>query len=113
MQKIVINNDYGGFGLSDEAMRKYLSRKFGKDGYYEEGPDNHGFFHFYVNGEYVFDSMIERDDSILIEVIEELGEKANGKYASLKIVEIPDDVDWYIAEYDGMEHVAEYHRTWR
>ena len=23
-----------------------------------------------------------------------------------------DDVNWYIEEYDGMEHVAERHRTW-
>ena len=26
--------------------------------------------------------------------------------------EIPDDVNWYIAEYDGIEHIAERHRTW-
>jgi len=30
----------------------------------------------------------------------------------LKIVEVPDDANWYIAEYDGLEHVAERHRTW-
>jgi hypothetical protein len=109
--KIVINDDYGGFGLSDEAVREYLRRKYGE--FREEGPDKYGFFHFYVNGEYFHESNVERDDSVLIEVIEEMGEKANGKYANLKIVEIPDDVDWYIEEYDGMEHVAEHHRTWR
>jgi hypothetical protein len=27
-------------------------------------------------------------------------------------VDIPDDVNWYIEEYDGNEHVAERHRTW-
>jgi len=27
-------------------------------------------------------------------------------------VEIPDDVKWHIHEYDGLEHVAEDHRTW-
>jgi hypothetical protein len=53
-----------------------------------------------------------RTDPLLISVIEELGEKANGRYADLKIIEIPDDVKYEIAEYDGREHVAEVHRTW-
>jgi hypothetical protein len=48
----------------------------------------------------------------LIAVVEELGEAANGWAASLKIVEIPDGVEWFIHEYDGREHVAERHRTW-
>jgi len=30
----------------------------------------------------------------------------------LKIVEIPDDVDWEINEDDGSEWIAEKHRTW-
>jgi hypothetical protein len=29
------------------------------------------------------------------------------------VVEIPDGVEWEIAEYDGLEWVAEKHRTWR
>jgi len=62
--------------------------------------------------EFFSDSDIERDDPILIQVVEELGEKANGMCASLKIVEIPDDVDWEISEYDGNEHVAQKHQTW-
>ena len=32
--------------------------------------------------------------------------------ANLKMVEIPDDVEWEIADYDGKEWVAEKHRTW-
>jgi hypothetical protein len=31
----------------------------------------------------------------------------------LRIVEIPDGVEWHISEYDGIEHIAENHRTWR
>ena len=27
-------------------------------------------------------------------------------------VEIPDDVEWQIEEYDGTEHISEKHRTW-
>lgn len=56
---------------------------------------------------------IDRDDPDLIEVVEELGvEEASGKLAELKIVEVPDDVDWEVKEYDGKEWVAEKHRTW-
>ena len=32
--------------------------------------------------------------------------------AKLKIVEIPDDVEWIIEEYDGKEWIAEDHRRW-
>jgi len=55
---------------------------------------------------------IARDDPILVRVVKELGEKACSKYASLKVVEIPADVDWQISEYDGSEWIAEKHRTW-
>jgi len=48
----------------------------------------------------------------LVAIVEALKERADGKYAKLKIVEIPDDVNWYIEEYDGNEWVAERHRTW-
>lgn len=55
---------------------------------------------------------LERHDPRVIQVIEEMGEKANGAYAELKIVEIPDGTDYEIAEYDGNEHIAEKHETW-
>ncbi len=48
----------------------------------------------------------------LIQVVEELGEKANGSCAELKIVEVPDDVNWTITEYDGLETVEEVHKSW-
>lgn len=63
--------------------------------------------------ESIDDEGIARDDPALVRVVEELGAKANGEYAELRIVEIPDDVEWQIEEYDGSEHVAEVHRTWR
>jgi hypothetical protein len=54
----------------------------------------------------------ERDDSDLVKVVNTLGDKANGKYSQLKVVKIPDDVEWEIEEYDGTEWVAEKHRVW-
>ena len=66
-----------------------------------------------VNDTYFYDRQMKRDDPVLVDVVRRLGEKANGEHASLKIVEVPDDVKWTIEEYDGMEHVAEQHRTWQ
>ena len=89
--KIVINKCYGGFGLSKEAEELYVQKKN------ISGP---------LRGD------ILRNDSVLVEVVETLGDKASGKYSELKVVEIPDDVtDWRIDEYDGWEHIAE-GRTW-
>jgi hypothetical protein len=54
----------------------------------------------------------DRTDKLLVQVVEELGDKANGSCAKLEIIEIPDDVDWQIDEYDGLESVHEKHRSW-
>lgn len=58
------------------------------------------------------DSPDNRHDPLLIQVVEELGEAANGNCAEIKIVDIPDGVEYDIEEYDGLEWVAEKHRTW-
>lgn len=55
----------------------------------------------------------DRADPLLVAVVEELGsDQASGCYAKLRVIEIPDGVEWEIEEYDGMEWVAEKHRTW-
>lgn len=53
-----------------------------------------------------------RSDEILIKVIEELGSKANGKFSKIEIVDIPDDIEWCISDYDGIETIHEKHRSW-
>ena len=57
-------------------------------------------------------ALIPRDDKRLVQVVEELRGAANGYAAELKVVEIPDDVQWVIDKTEGMEHVSEVHRTW-
>lgn len=78
--KIVVNRCFGGFSLSKEAC------------------DRIG-----VNCEGRY---IGRTDKRLIEVVEKLGQKANGDFADLEIVEIPDDItDYEIYDYDGREEI--------
>ena len=89
--KVVINTCFGGYGLS-EAAYKYMGLEW----------DGYGF---------AFSS--DRTNQQLVECVETLGEKANGSFARLRIVEVPDDVSWYIDEYDGNESVEEEHRSWR
>jgi len=131
MKKICINDDFGGFGLSDKAVDRYAELKglklFKEDGlvfgsrYYFVEPDEYHRLHKEcekkgsyeeIRGLYFCDTHIERDDPVLIQVVEELGKEADGFCASLKIVEIPDDIEWTISDYDGAEWVAEEHRTW-
>ena len=90
--KIAINKCYGGFSLSEKAY-EFLGLKWDYYGYHYSDHD-------------------KRTDPKLIECIEKLGAEANGFYAKLEIIEIPDDVNWEIKEYDGVEWVAEKHRTW-
>lgn len=55
----------------------------------------------------------ERTDSRVIALFEQLGsEQSSGEFSRLQIVEIPDDIDWEINEYDGHEKVVEKHRSW-
>jgi hypothetical protein len=53
-----------------------------------------------------------RTHPMIVRLVEEMGEAANGECAKLAIVEVPDGVDYEIGEYDGIEHIAEKHRTW-
>ena len=60
----------------------------------------------------IYEKDIDRTDIDLVAVVEELGEAANGSCAKLSIIEIPQNVEYEIEEYDGIEHIAEKHRTW-
>jgi hypothetical protein len=55
---------------------------------------------------------LSRNDPDLVAAVEELGADASSRYAELKVVDVPDEVDWYISEYDGLEEVHERHRSW-
>jgi hypothetical protein len=141
MKKVVINGCYGGFSLSDKAMMLYAEKRgiditpvddtgLGGSTFFKCKPENlpeilrkaylklsdeerrGPYSEAYSEIGTLSSRDFERDDPCLVKVVEELGDCANGSFASLNIVEIPDDVEWEIAEYDGIEWVAEKHRTW-
>ena len=53
-----------------------------------------------------------RTHPLLIRVVEELGDKASGRFGELAVIEIPDGIEWEISDYDGIETIEELHRTW-
>jgi hypothetical protein len=134
MRKVAINRCYGGYGLSKTAILRYGELKGITiyhepdkicDSYYlcppeeyeavyaEECKKPNGPGRFTASNALYFSvDDIPRDDPILIRVIEELGETANGPFAELKIVEIPENVEWEIDDYDGMESIHECRRSW-
>lgn len=134
--KIILNKCYGGFNVSDEAYELYGKKKgISLYRYYDiyekyiltktkTKDSGIGTYYFtkdfgdivrmvkvdwetrlYLNSEH-------RDDPTLIEVVEELGEKASGRYSKLVVVEIPDDMDYVIDDYDGIETLHERVREW-
>ena len=130
--KIVINKCYGGFSLSHKAIMRYAELK-GITLYPEideitirvakelgNSPptfDNAYMVHYHTKEDmheenYWSDYDIDRTDTALIQVVEELGEDANGSCANLQIIEIPDGVNWELDEYDGLESIHETHRSW-
>ena len=91
--KIVINKCFGGFCLS-EAAYEYLGLEW----------DGYGF---------KYSDYDERTDPKLVECVENLGEDAaSGIFAELRVVEIPDGIEYEISNYDGLETIHETHRSW-
>jgi hypothetical protein len=130
--KVVINTCYGGFGLSAKGIKRYLELKgqevwFYKQTKYEfrDGEtvysrisldDANGMF-WYANlldeGETIdhfpkkhfYSRNIERHDSILVQVVEEMGEECWGSCAELSVEEIEPGTWYKITEYDGYESI--------
>jgi hypothetical protein len=112
--KVAINNKVGGFNLSHAAILTYWERKGRK--VQSRTNTKWGCTSYTVDGEPVSANGgdIPRNDPVLIQIIEEMGQAAaNCSYCLLKIVDIPDGVEYEIVdEFDGSEHIAEKHRTW-
>ncbi len=118
--KVVINEKGGGFWPSDLAVSSYFLGKgfliheffIGKNReikpkyiYYTDPKD--------PNKTILSHRNIIRHDPDFVEIVSRLGEQANTENCRLKIVDIPDGVEYIICENDaGEEWIAEKHRTW-
>lgn len=92
---MIINRKHGCIEFSDEILAAYRA---------EVGAE-------------IWANKSWRTDEVMIRLIGEYGDKSSkylGKWAAsrLVVVEIPDDVEWEINDYDGIEWVAEKHRVW-
>ena len=83
MNKIVYNACFGGFSLSQEAIKRGEELAPDIDWGYRDVPRHH---------------------PALVQIVEELGEKADGAFADLQIEEISGN-KYRITEYDGNEEV--------
>lgn len=101
---MVINRCYGGFSLSSKAILRL--RELGseaaikcslvgeKDQWGNIMPDwCHSFY-----------PKMERHNPLLVQVVEELGDEANGRCSKLKVVTA--HVDIGVSDFDGMETVS-------
>ena len=132
--KVVINSGIGGFGLSRKAFERLIElgmtiteldsmgQPIDKNADIWKMDNCKNYNHTLDMVEYVTvfefvgnsqnDSKI-RSNPLVIRVVEELGIEANDRHATLKIVEIPDNVEYIICADDtGEEWIAERHRTW-
>jgi len=124
MTKIVYNACYGGFGLSHAALRRWAELK-GDTVYDYVDPryrdrDNSDYHRQLIrctpeeydnassevqNEMFISTYDIPRHDPELVQVVEELGEAANGSCARLVIEELDPGTRYRITEYDGYESV--------
>ena len=91
--KVVINNCYGGFSISKQALKRLKELKKAKGWDVSE-------LDTYID----YDDRITRHDEDLIKVVEELGSKASGMCASVKVYELAYPI-YRIEEYDGFESI--------
>lgn len=138
--KIILNKCYGGFGVSPDGYKKYCEKKglpcFVYDAkigdFYTfvktDSPSDYARYStkdfgniisandFYAltakNDCQVYLSRDYRTDPVLIEVVEELGDEVNTFYSRLIIVDIPDDMNYVIDDYDGIETLHERVQVW-
>lgn len=134
--KIVINDCYGGFEMSPQAISLYCFYKgipinFYKQTQYKhedkidiyekikkEDIDKENGFLIYPTFKETEDKIyhfpecyfntrnIKRNDLSLVRVVEELGEKSSGPCSKLKVEEIEDGSLYKIKEYDGLETIV-------
>lgn len=99
--RIAINTSFGGFEVSRSVLKELrLNKAYGHLDNEDFGIESSEIYEY-------------RTDSRLLEALEKIGEiECSETPNTIKIITIPDDIDWYIDDYDGLETVCE-GRKWR
>ena len=132
MTKVVYNACYGGFSLSKEAVQRYWEikgqqvwieddkecpslgiwtvwltppeeRPVRKKNWKSLSMDERIAYNRAYSEQTWHNRNVDRHDPVLVQVVEELGDKANGQCAKLRIAEVSGP--YRIDEYDGSESV--------
>lgn len=117
--KIAVNKCFGGFDLSEKAYERMIELGVKTYNNWEELKENHkegvyvvitddSFGKYYSN----FGDYKNRNNNVLIQVIEELKDEASGSFGDIKIIDIPESIEWEIDDYDGVETIRESHMSW-
>lgn len=86
--KVIYNTCYGGFNFSNEFVEEFNNRNTERATHLETRHE-------------------ERTDPSVIALFEEKGsEWSSGRHSKLDIMNIPDDVEFTVEEYDGIETIT-------
>lgn len=133
--KVIINSGYGKFEVSNKAKERYFQlnqipvffyHQCDKEGklYCKVTSNNRAPNIYYTFTDYGditdrikfnyidWSSIRMRTDSTFIQVVEELGEQVNSPPSYLKIIEIPNEIEFEIERVDGREWILEKRRRW-
>ena len=109
MAKVVYNNCIGGFALSNDAL--YRMVQLGSE-YIKPNPEfeatndyGDGTTTKWWEAKYIYDWNLPRHDEILVKVVAELGDRANGPGASLKLADVVSQ--YIIMDTRGIEQVIQ------
>lgn len=110
--KVAYNACFGGFRLSNEAMLRLAELK-GLSVYPE---DYYCITLFYLEPKdkanpdkerpFLDETKLPRHDPELVQVVQEMGKKASGQCANIKLEKVPSGTLYRIDEYDGNESVC-------
>lgn len=135
MTKVVYNACYGGFSLSDAAVFRYAELKGitlypeieprsggltthwtvpaeerekhilqGK-AWDKASTEQRIASNAYYSAHVIYSRDLKRDDPVLVQVVEEMGDAANGMCAKLRVADLPAGTAYRISEYDGFEGI--------
>ena len=109
--KIVINDCRGEFSLSEEAVKEYAIRR-NLILYMKRIPTECIYFtkakelrRDAYDGIWEPKRHIPRFDTVLVDIVEKMGRKANTIYSRLVVKEVDEDSNWSIVENDGKEQL--------